>query len=186
MNGQKTKKEYQKVLDFWFKELKPKQHFIKDKTVDEEIYTRFQEDHQRAVRGELVMWRESIEGCLAEIIILDQFSRNIYRNQPRSFAYDGMALVLAQEAIKHDEISRLTREQLVFLYLPFTHSESLIIHESAMNYFNVKGLEKNLQSEKAHRDVLIRFGRYPHRNETLGRKSTPKEVSFLKQPGSSF
>jgi uncharacterized protein (DUF924 family) len=129
---QKIKKDYQKVLDFWFKEIQPKQQFIKDKAFDEEITTRFHNEHQRACQGELVAWRESIEGRLAEIILLDQFSRNMYRDQARSFMYDSMALVLAQEALEHCEISGLTSQQLAFLYMPFMHSESLVIHEFAM------------------------------------------------------
>lgn len=186
MTEKKMEKDYQKVLDFWFKEIKPKQRFVKDKVVDEKITTRFGKDHQKACQGELVAWRETIEGRLAEIILLDQFSRNMYRNQPRSFLYDGMALVLAQEAIKHCEISRLTNEQLAFLYMPFMHSESLVIHEFALEYFKKEGLEEALKYEKAHQNILVRFGRYPHRNEIVGRKSTPEEIGFLKEPGSSF
>ncbi|MGB6177891.1 DUF924 family protein [Carnobacterium sp.] len=186
MSEQEGSKDYQKVLDFWFKEIQPKQHFIKSKKFDEEIRTRFQVEHQRASKGELVGWRESIEGCLAEIIILDQFSRNMYRNQPRSFAYDGMALVLAQEALKHRNINDLRVEQLSFLYMPFMHSESLVIHEFAVNYFKKKGLENSLNYEKAHQAILLQFGRYPHRNSILGRESTPEEIAFLKEPGSSF
>lgn len=184
MSEQKIK--YQKVLDFWFTETQPKQWFAKSEKFDKEIYTRFYEEHKRARHGELVKWRDSIEGCLAEIILLDQFSRNMYRNQPRSFAYDGMALVLAQEAVKREDVKTLNQKQRAFLYMPFMHSESLVIHESALNYFNEAGLEKHLKQEKKHRAILVKFGRYPHRNEVLGRKIMQEEVAFLKQPRSSF
>lgn len=186
MKEQEIKKEYQKVLNFWFEEIEPKQHFVKDKAVDQEIITRFRKDHERASRGELVAWRETIEGRLAEIILLDQFSRNMYRDQPKSFAYDGMALVLAQEALRHKDIKNLPIEQLSFLYMPFMHSESLVIHEFALEYFKRIGLEESLKYEKKHRNILVKFGRYPHRNDILERKSTPEEVEFLKEPGSSF
>ncbi|MDN6626540.1 MAG: DUF924 domain-containing protein [Pisciglobus halotolerans] len=177
---------YTDILDFWFNETNPKKHFQKDEAFDDEIRTRFYTIYKKAVQGELVSWRETIEGCLAEIILVDQFSRNIYRNDPRSFAHDGMALVLAQEAIRHNDVSKLSIEQLPFLYMPFMHSESLAIHEYALEYFSKKGLEESLKYEKAHRDILMRFGRYPHRNKIMGRESTLEEVEFLKQPGSSF
>ena len=177
---------YTDILEFWFNELDPKKHFQKDQAFDNEIRKRFYTIYKKAIQGELVSWRETIDGCLAEIILLDQFSRNIYRDNPRSFAYDGMALVLAQEAIRHRDISQLSIEKLSFLYMPFMHSESLVIHEYALEYFSKEGLEESLKYEKAHRDILIRFGRYPHRNKLIGRKSTSEEVEFLKQPGSSF
>ncbi|MCA9765152.1 MAG: DUF924 domain-containing protein [Carnobacterium sp.] len=186
MKEQAIKKEYQNVLDFWFEEIEPKQQFVKDKTFDQEIITRFRKDHERASQGELVAWRETIEGCLAEIILLDQFSRNMHRGHPKSFAYDGIALVLAQEALKHEDLKKLSIEKLAFLYMPFMHSESLVIHEFALEYFRKEGLEESLKYEKKHRNILVKFGRYPHRNDILERKSTPEELAFLKKPGSSF
>lgn len=177
---------YMKVIDFWFKEIPSSMWFKKDKGFDNSLRNRFQEEYDKATKGELVEWRKTIQGCLAEIILLDQFSRNMYRNDPRAFAQDGMALVLAQEAIKHHDVSLLTTDQVSFLYMPFMHSESLVIHEKAMEYFNQEGLEYSFKIEKEHRDILLKFGRYPHRNKILGRNSTPEEVAFLKQPGSSF
>ena len=174
------------IIDFWFHEIPSKMWFKKDKDFDNEIRHRFQEVYEKAIKGELVEWRKTIQGCLAEIIILDQFSRNMYRNDPQAFAHDGMALVLAQEAIRHHDVSLLTTDQLSFLYMPFMHSESLVIHEKAMMYFDQEGLEHSFKFEKKHRNILLKFGRYPHRNKILGRSSTPEEVAFLKQPGSSF
>ena len=178
--------EYQAVLDFWFEEVTPKQWFEKDEQLDEEIRQRFGSCHQQAIQGELVTWRKTIQGRLAEIIVLDQFSRNIFRNDPRSFAYDGMALVLAQEAMNLEELNQLSVAQRSFIYMPLMHSESLAIHEEALKRFSEKGMETNLDFELKHRDILVKFGRYPHRNEILNRKSTPAEIQFLKEPNSSF
>ncbi|MEG0475311.1 MAG: DUF924 family protein [Carnobacterium sp.] len=178
--------EYQAVLDFWFEEVTPKQWFEKDEQLDEEIRQRFGSCHQQAIQGELVTWRKTIQGRLAEIIVLDQFSRNIFRNDPRSFAYDGMALVLAQEAMNLEELNQLSVAQRSFIYMPLMHSESLVIHEEALKRFSEKGMETNLDFELKHRDILVKFGRYPHRNEVLNRKSTLAEIQFLKEPNSSF
>ena len=126
------------------------------------------------------------EGRLAEIIVLDQFSRNLYRDQPHAFAYDNMALILAQEAISLQLDAQLSPEQRAFLYMPFMHSESKLIHEFALKLFQRLGNEINLNFEKKHKVIIDRFGRYPHRNALLGRVSTPEELAFLTQPNSSF
>ncbi|MFI7918815.1 DUF924 family protein, partial [Acinetobacter baumannii] len=114
-------------------------------------------------------WRKTPEGRLAEIIVLDQFSRNIYRDQPESFAYDGLALALSQEAISLQLDAQLNPEQRSFLYMPFMHSESKLIHEFALKLFQRLGNEINLSFEKKHKVIIDRFGRYPHRNAILGR-----------------
>lgn len=176
----------QTVIDFWFKESTPNQWFEKNAAFDEEIRQRFGGVHQAASQGELVSWRQTIQGRLAEIIVLDQFSRNMFRNHPQSFAYDTIALVLAQEALATGEVEHLSIEQRGFLYMPFMHSESLVIHEEGMRLFSEPGLEKKLDFEKRHREIILRFGRYPHRNEILGRESTPAEIQFLTEPNSSF
>ncbi|HDZ56831.1 MAG TPA: DUF924 domain-containing protein [Pseudomonas xinjiangensis] len=178
--------ENQHVLSFWFDEIKPSMWWKKDKAFDQLILERFGEVHQRAVCGELYGWRTSPGGRLAEIIVLDQFSRNIHRDSARAFVYDGMALILAQEAIAAGADKALPLEQRSFLYMPFMHSESLVIHEQAMRLFATQGLEDNLRFEQRHLDILQRFGRYPHRNAALGRVSTSEEVAFLREPGSSF
>lgn len=177
---------YQDVLDFWFKELTPKQHFEKDDTLDDLITKRFKAVHKKVSLGETFSWRETIHGRLAEIIVLDQFSRNMYRGQKKSFAYDSLALILAQEAIKQPDFSKLTIEEKSFLYMPFMHSESSLIHEQAVKLFSEPGLETTLDFEHRHFDIIKRFGRYPHRNIILGRISTPEELIFLTEPGSSF
>ena len=142
--------------------------------------------HAAAAQGELFDWRNTLDGRLAEIIVLDQFSRNLYRNDARAFACDGMALVLAQEAITRERPENLPAERRAFLYLPLMHSESLLVHEEALRRFAEPGLEDNLRFEHLHQQIIARFGRYPHRNAALGRQSTAEELTFLQQPGSSF
>jgi uncharacterized protein (DUF924 family) len=123
---------------------------------------------------------------LAEIIVLDQFSRNMYRDTPQSFAYDVIALVLAQEAVAQGAHRELALPKRSFVLMPYMHSESLLVHEQAMQLFDQPGLEDDLDFERRHKSIIERFGRYPHRNAILGRTSTAEELEFLKQPGSSF
>ena len=174
------------VFNFWFKELSPKNWFQKDLELDQRISIKFKELHTSASLGELYKWRNSPKGCLSEIILLDQFSRNIYRDDPKSFQFDGMALILSQEAIRNKVNLELTPIENSFLYMPYMHSESLSIHNEAVKLFQDKGLENNLNFEIAHKKIIEQFGRYPHRNEILGRVSTPEENEFLKSPNSSF
>lgn len=176
----------QPVLSFWFDELHPEQWWRVDPALDAEIRRRFATTHAAANRGELWRWRDAPPGRLAEVIVLDQFSRNMFRGDARAFASDPLALALAQEAVRAGSDRSLPVEQRCFLYLPFTHSESLAIHDVAMQLFDQPGLEENLGFEIRHRKIVERFGRYPHRNRALGRTSTPEEEAFLKEPDSSF
>jgi len=177
---------HQDIITFWFKTLEPKQWFIKDLVLDKLITERFHTIHHAAMLGELYMWRETPEGRLAEIIVLDQFSRNMFRDTPKAFASDTLALILAQEAIRQGENQRIDIEQRSFMYMPYMHSESALIHEQAVKLFGQPGAEYNYEFELKHKAIIDQFGRYPHRNTILGRKSTPKEIDFLKQPESSF
>ena len=177
---------WQEILDFWFSELESKQWWIKDEKLDRDIESRFGALHKAAIAGELSDWRESPAGRLAEIIILDQFSRNIYRDRPESFAYDNMALVLAQEAIRVGADQTFEAPEQAFFYMPFMHSESSAIHEIALKLFDQPGVEFNLEFEEKHKAIIDRFGRYPHRNSILGRQSTAEEIRFLTELGSSF
>lgn len=177
---------YQQVIDFWFKEISSSQWWAKDQAFDSQIKTRFGNLHNQAVKGELWQWRETPHGSLAEIII-DQFSRNIYRDKPESFLYDGMALVLAQTAVNKKFDQLLNTIEQSFLYLPYMHSESALIHKEAVKLYSASpGLEYNYDFELKHKLIIDRFGRYPHRNQILGRVSTPEEEKFLLEPGSSF
>lgn len=168
------------ILDFWFTETKQEQWFIKDPEFDNLIKNKFFEVHIQATKGELYSWRLTPQGRLAEIIILDQFSRNIYRDDPRAFTFDSTALVLAQEAISQQQDKLLTQKQRWFLYLPFMHSESLAIHIEAVKLFTDLGLSQVLDYEIQHKEIIDRFGRYPHRNNILNRESTLEELEYLK------
>ena len=177
---------FQQVIDFWFAEIDSKQWWIKEVEFDRKVTERFAVLHQQAVACELFAWRENVPGRLAEIIVLDQFSRNMFRDQARAFANDGLALALAQEAVACGIDKELSPPQQAFLYMPFMHSESKLIHDRAVKLFSAPGLENNYEFELKHKIIIDRFGRYPHRNVILGRESTQEEIEFLKQPGSSF
>ncbi len=177
---------WNEVVQFWFHEIEMKSWFVKDLDFDQTIIERFSALHQSVAAGESWVWRDQPMGRVAEIIVLDQFSRNMFRGTPRSFAYDGMALVLAQEAIALGIDQHIDTAARQFCYMPFMHSESLRIHEQALVLYASEGLENSLDFEKKHQVILQQFGRYPHRNEILGRESTEQEIAFLQQPGSSF
>jgi len=174
------------VISFWFEEIPSESWFKKDADFDELIRQRFLQVHHAATAGELYGWRSTALGRLAEIIVLDQFSRNIFRDQSLAFAWDAQALVLAQEAVTAGVLEQLEFSQQAFLIMPYMHSVSKIIHEQAIKLFSRPGLEFNLDFEKRHKVIIDRFGRYPHRNEILGRQSSAEEEEFLKQPGSAF
>lgn len=177
---------YQEVIDFWFKEISQFKWWVKDEKFDQQIRMRFLKLHEKANDSQLTEWRDSAKGRLAEIIVLDQFSRNIYRNTPQAYASDNLALKLAQEAVKLKADEELHLLERVFLYMPFMHSESLEVHEEAVNLFKNIGFESSYEFELKHKAIIDRFGRYPHRNGILGRESTAEEIEFLRQPGSGF
>lgn len=177
---------YQEVLSFWFHELEPAMWWKKDDALDALIKERFSDLHQQAVQGELFCWRDEAQGALAEILVLDQFSRNLYRDQAQAYASDPMALTLAQCAIEKGFDRQLPLAERSFIYLPFMHSESALIHKEAVKLFTELGNPENLEFELKHKAIIDEFGRYPHRNQVLGRVSTEAELAFLKQPGSSF
>lgn len=178
--------EYEKIVDFWFNELTPSQWWKKDLALDAMIKDRFSSVYAQASLGELSHWRDDSLGRLAEIIVLDQFSRNMFRGSAQAFATDAMALTLSQEAIRAGADGQLSAIERSFLYMPFMHSESLIIHAQAKQLFDSVGIEGNIKSEHEHFDIIEKFGRYPHRNQLLWRESTELEMEFLEQPGSSF
>ena len=149
----------QPILHFWFTELTPKQHFAKDAALDEAIRTRFGATLEAAARCELFAWRATPEGRLAEIIVLDQFSRNIYRGTPRAFAADSLALALAQEAVSAKADDELTQDERTFLLMPYMHSESKSIHVIAEQLFKEKAAEGNYNFELRHKAIIDRFGR---------------------------
>jgi len=174
------------VLRFWFEEIKPMQWWKKSPEFDQLICEKFGALHHAAAHCELFAWRQSPSGRLAEIIVLDQFSRNIYRDSAKAFACDPLALALAQTAVAHGADREMDFKMRQFLYMPFMHSESAVIHDAALALFGAPGLERSLQSEVEHHAIIQRFGRYPHRNALLGRDSTDEEIEFMKGPHSSF
>jgi uncharacterized protein (DUF924 family) len=178
--------DFAPVLRFWFDEIKPAQWWSADPQFDLTVRNRFAQLHQAATRGELSAWRTHAGGRLAEVIVLDQFSRNMYRGTALAFAADPIALVLAQEAIAGGHDQSLAPDQRLFLYMPFMHSESALVHASAVPLFEALGLASNLAFELRHKAIIDRFGRYPHRNAALGRASTDEELRFLQEPGSHF
>jgi uncharacterized protein (DUF924 family) len=176
----------QSILQFWFHEITPAQWWKVDPAFDRLIADRFGEVHSQALRGELFEWRADAKGRLAEVIVLDQFSRNIYRGSHRAFEGDMVALVLAQEAVSLKADAALGVEERAFAYMPYMHSESRRIHEVAERLFREGTSENSYNFELRHKAIIDRFGRYPHRNLALGRESTSEEIAFLAEPGSRF
>lgn len=178
--------EAQEILDFWFVESGPEKWFVKDEGFDEGIRRRFGSVYRRAYDGEVGEWIESAKGCLALIIVLDQFPRNIFRGDPRAFATDPHARILLQHILDMDYDKELDARQRQFLYMPLQHSEDRQDQELSIELNAALGNGEVLKFAQAHKDIIDRFGRFPHRNAILGRESTSEELVFLAQPGSSF
>ena len=174
------------VLAFWFDEIDPAQWWVKSAEFDRAIEARFGDVHRAAGRCELFGWRATAAGRLAEILVLDQFSRNIHRDTPLAFACDPLALALAQAAVEAGADLEVEDARRTFFYMPYMHSESPAIHAVALELFQAPAVEANREFERRHKAIVDRFGRFPHRNAILGRASTAEEIEFLKTPGSSF
>lgn len=172
------------IRAFWFDEAGPTRWFKRSRTFDELCRDRFLCTFEAAMRGECWAWRQTPAGRCAEIILLDQFSRNLFRDSPRAFAQDSMALALAQEAVASGDHLRMNADERYFTYMPYMHSESLAIHSEAQRLFEALGNAEALRYEVAHRELLERFGRYPGRNAALGRDSTEEELAHLQEHGS--
>ena len=178
--------DVQGVLDFWFDESSKPYWFKRDGGFDRRISAKFAGLYPQAAAGELYGWRSAPEGRLAEIIVLGQFARNLFRDSPQAFAADNMAVALSQEAASREGFAKLPPEYRHFMLMPLMHSESRIIHKLAERLFAQHVGESAYEFELKHKAVIDRFGRYPHRNAVLGRESTAEEAEFLQQPGSSF
>jgi uncharacterized protein (DUF924 family) len=174
------------VLAFWFGELEEEDWFRKSDTVDELIRVRFAELHQKLQAGPAIPEDAHPRTTLAAIIVMDQFSRNIFRGTPKAFAADGQALGLAKRMVDGGTDAGMMKNERLFLYLPFEHSEDLGDQERSVELMSKLGDDKLTRYAIAHADIIKRFGRFPHRNAVLGRRSTPQEAAFLKEPGSSF
>jgi len=175
------------VLDFWFAPATKPFWFKKDPNFDGEC-RRFEALHERAAAGQLSAWQNTPEGALALAICLDQFPRNIYRGTPRAFATDDKARAVADWAVDRDfDLHFKDGDRRLFFYLPFEHSEDLDDQHRAVELIRTRCADPELiRYAILHRDVIARFGRFPHRNAILGRPSTPDEEEYLKQPGAGF
>jgi uncharacterized protein (DUF924 family) len=189
----------QEVRDFWFgapgSESAGQPHrewFVKNDAFDEQIRQRFGATIAIAIAGGLREWdAEGAQGTLARILVLDQFTRNAWRNTPQSFAGDALALTAARQLVDSGAHTALPPLQRAFVYMPFEHAEDAFMQERAVELFTVlaaehPGFDEMLDYAHRHRGVIARFGRFPHRNEILGRASTQEEIEFLRQPGSRF
>lgn len=170
---------FENVLHFWFEETGSKNWFKQSDSFDALCKERFLPTVEAARQGECWQWRQTPAGRCAEIIVLDQFSRNLFRGSARAFAQDAMALTLAQVAVTNGDDLLMTPDQRYFTYMPYMHSESLQIHDEALRLFSDLGHTEALRFEKAHREVIARFGRYPGRNAALGRENTDEEAAYL-------
>lgn len=176
----------EQLLQFWFHELEPRQWWAVDRELDHLLERRYGSLLVQAAAGELFPWRASAQGRLAEVIVLDQFSRNIHRGTPRAFGQDAQALALAQEAVAAGALQALSEVERPFLLMPYMHSESHLVHMHAEALYLEFTPASTQEFERRHKAIIDRFDRYPHRNQILGRESSPEEIEFLRQPGSSF
>lgn len=174
------------VLDFWFGECSEQDWFQKSDAFDATLQERFAAVHDAACAGALDHWGESPKGRLALLILLDQMSRNLHRGDARAFAQDGKAIALARRALAEGDHVGATRDERLFLYLPFEHSENPADQDLCMALFSALGDDRLTDFAERHKVIIDRFGRFPHRNAVLGRESTPEEIDFLAQPNSSF
>jgi len=175
------------VLGFWFAEGRQDQWFEASEAFDAEVRRVLLPHFEAARQGGYGDWRREPRGCLALVLLLDQVPRNVYRGTPRAFASDAAAREVTRHALKHGFDGALKMVERVFLYLPLEHSEDLKDQQDCVRLMAVleDGAEFLSYAER-HRDIVARFGRFPHRNTILGRESTEEEIEFLKQPNSSF
>ncbi len=174
------------VLEFWFEETKREQWFKKDPAFDAAIRRRFLALHEVLATYTSEALFAKARTALAAIIVFDQMSRNMFRDTPRAFATDARARWIAQGVIAKGLDAKMTKDERMFLYLPFEHAEDRRAQENCVLLMASLGDPELTKWAQAHKDIIDRFGRFPHRNAVLGRASTPEEIEFLKQPGSSF
>jgi len=197
--------EYDDVLNFWFGTLDAagcadaahaERWWKKNQSFDDELRQRFGTLHEAIANGDHDDWLKTPRGRLAYVIALDQFSRNLFRDSPRMYAYDAKALGAARKGVAASVDKALAHDERIFLYMPFEHSEELADQALCITLFArmceglsgdaLKRAQDNVTYARRHHDIVKRFGRFPHRNAILGRASTPEEAEFLTTPGSSF
>jgi uncharacterized protein (DUF924 family) len=174
------------VLRFWFEETTPPQWFQKDGAFDALVRQRFLALHEHLAEQPEEMFLVHWSAALAGVVVFDQMSRNMFRGTARAFATDAKALRIADNAIAKGFDDGLTKDQRMFLYLPFEHAEDRAMQERSVALMTALGDPEQTKWAELHKVVIDRFGRFPHRNIALGRPSTPEEIEFLKQPNSSF
>ncbi len=172
------------VMAFWFDELGEDAWFKKSDDVDRTIAMRFGDLYRSALAGEMDDWQATAAGSVALVIVLDQFGRNMFRGRPEAFGGDALALQIAKAAIERGFEGEMSAGERYFLYMPFMHSESLADQDRCVACFEALG--DGVKYAQGHRDIVARFGRFPHRNDVLGRESSDEERQFLTQPGSSY
>ena len=175
------------LLTFWFDAANKPFWFVKSAEFDALLKEKFAALYERAVEGELDLWKQTPQGCLALILLFDQIPRNIFRNAPKAFATDPLARDLTTYALDHGFDAHLSTEEKLFLYLPYEHAEDLALQERSVRLFQGITQDKEiLYFADRHKEIIERFGRFPHRNQILGRQSTAEELAFLTEPHSSF
>ena len=174
------------ILTFWFHEIEPKQWWKKDKKFDELLRYRFLNIYYDAINSKLKSWRISEKGRLAEIIVIDQFSRNLFRDKPDTYYHDRLAIFLSKELIHLKLHQKLNKNKKIFTFMPFMHSEIFEDQIISLSLYSNLGIKENFRSALKHFNIIRKFGRFPHRNKILNRKSTEEELAFLTTRGSSF
>lgn len=177
---------YNDILNFWFVEITREQQFKKDPNFDAEIGRRFGDLIEAALAQDLQDWHESAEGRLANIILLDQFTRNVFRDTPKAFSGDPLALKLSQSAVAAGDLKIHEKAQRVFTLMPMMHSEDIKIQEASLPLFKEHTDEGTFDFAQRHRDIVYAYHRFPHRNKILGRQSSEAELAFLQTENSSF
>ena len=170
---------HQEIIDFWFSPEASKRWFDSTPEFDQLLCERYQSVWEEASRGELDDWMATAEGCLALVIVLDQLPLNMFRGEAKSFSTEARSIDVARHAVEHGFDAELPIDQVSFLYMPFMHSENLDDQNLCVKLFDKPGLEGNLRFAYHHRGIIEKFGRFPHRNEILGRESTDAEMAYL-------
>ena len=179
------------ILNFWFKDSTTEEHFKKNDVFDKKIRNLFENDYQKAINNELEDWQDNPKTCLALVILLDQFSRNLFRDNPKAFFYDKKTRLIVNEAVDRGDLEKLNNNEKFFLILPLIHSEDIsdhiFAHKLCDSFLKLHPQIENIKKQFNHHSIPIKkFGRYPHRNEILKRQSTAEEKEFLKNKNSSW
>ncbi|WP_455196917.1 DUF924 family protein [Kaarinaea lacus] len=167
------------ILDFWFSEKVKPLWFNSTPDFDAQLKERYADIYRAALNGQLSKWQQTADGCVALVVILDQFPLNMYRGLPESFAGEALARDITRKAVSKGFDKQIPDEQKAFLYMPLMHSENIVDQDLSVQLFEAAGLTENLRFANHHRDIVQRFGRFPHRNKILGRTSTQAELDYL-------